>query len=368
MSEETEYLKKASAFSCPSCGSKLKYSAEHKKIACAYCGYTESVNPANDQVIEQRLDKVLESTAEVIIENFDKKVFDCESCGAKFMVEADKVNINCGFCGSTNVNLEGYEHRYIQPQGIIPFQISRHDAEQRFNKWIRQGIFHPNKLKSLAALENLHGIYLPFWTFDVHTESDWSGEAGTYYYETRRVRINGRMQTQRVRHIRWHRRSGHLKHFFDDVLVVASGGLDQRHMNRVLPFLLDEVVNFDQRLMVGWEAEIYNINVDEGAQRADNVVDYKLRSMCSSQLGGDEQRNLHIQSHKYGQTFKHIILPVWICSYKYNNEIYHFTINGQTGKVYGKKPTSYWKIAGMILLFVLFIASLYFLKESGVFQ
>ncbi len=365
MSDVT-YIENAQAFPCPSCGSKLEYSAEKKSIYCGHCGYTEDVDPSNDQVVEQNLNQALGNAPKIIAESYGKKVFDCQSCGAKFMVESDKVKVNCGFCGSKNVNVEAFDHQLIQPQGIIPFQVSRFEAERFFNKWIKQGFFHPNKLKRLAAIEDLHGIYLPFWTFDAHTESDWSGEAGTYYYETRRVRVNGQMQTQQVRHTKWNYRRGHLKHFFDDILVVASGGLEQIHMERVLPYKLEEVVNFDPRLMVGWEAEIYNLEFDQGYEVADVIIDQKIRNMCSSQLGGDTQRNLHVNSHKHGQTFKHIILPVWISSYKYQNKIYHFTINGQTGKIYGKKPISWFKVAALVLVFVLFILGVYLLRESQI--
>jgi len=128
------------------------------------------------------------------------------------------------------------------------------------------------------------------------------------------------------------------------------------------------VVNFDPRLMIGWEAEIYNLEIDDGYQQAEHIMNYKLRNMCSAQLGGDTQRNLHVQSQKSAQTFKHIILPIWLCSYHYNNKLYHFTINGQTGKVYGKKPTSWWKIAGLILLFALFVFGVWYLRESGMLQ
>ncbi len=366
--EDSGYLENTISPDCPSCGSNLAYSAEAKKIACNYCGYTEDIDHSNDKVVEKSLHDAVESAKDFIPEHVGKKVFDCGSCGAKFMVESDQIKVGCGFCGSKNVNLEAYDHQYIQPIGIIPFYISRFEAEKIFDKWINRGWFHPNKLKRLAAVEDLHGLYIPFWTYDAQTESSWRGEAGTYYYETRQVRIKGRMQTKQVRKVRWQYRNGRLSHFFDDVLVVASGGLQQRHVERILPFRLEEVVNFDARLMVGWESEIYNLEVDAGHQVADRVMDDKIRNMCSAQLGGDTQRNLHVESSKSDQTFKHIVLPLWICSYMYNNKIYHFTINGQTGKVNGKKPISVVKIAFLILLVVLFFIGVWYLRESGVFR
>lgn len=364
--QENQYLESTFALPCPSCGSQLAYSAEYKKITCAHCGYKEEIDNSKDKVVEQSLAEAVNKVPDFVPEKSGKKVFDCENCGAKFMVESDKVKVKCGFCGSAKVNLEAFDHQYIQPVGIIPFYVSRDEAEQVFSKWIRQGWFHPNKLKKLAAVEDLHGMYIPFWTYDAQTFSEWSGEAGYYYYETVTVRIDGRMQTKQVQKTRWQYRNGQLSHFFDDILVVASGGLEQRHIERVLPFRLEEVVNFDPRLIFGWESEIYSLEVDKGYQVADQIMDNKIRNMCSAQLGGDTQRNLHVSSEKQSQTFKHIILPLWLCSYTYNNKTYHFTINGQTGRVNGKKPVSWFKIVFLILVFALFIFGIWYLRESGV--
>ena len=365
---ESTFIDNSVSMPCPSCGSQLLYSAKHKKLNCEHCGYTEEIDHSNDKVVEQSLASAAKEITDFIPEEIGKKVFDCQNCGAKFMVETDKVKVKCGFCGSTNVNVEAFEHQYIKPVGIIPFYISREEAEERFTTWIKKGWFHPRKLRQMAAMEDLHGIYLPCWTYDAQTQSTWRGEAGYYYYETVRVRVNGQMQTQQVQKVRWVHRSGHLQHFFDDILVIASGGLDQKSLERILPYRLEEVVNFDPRLMLGWESEIYSLEVDEGYQRADQIMDYKIRHMCSAQLGGDTQRNLRVSSQKYEQTFKHVILPVWISAYTFNGKVYHFTINGQTGKVHGQKPLSWIKIGILVLLFILFILGVIWLRESGVLQ
>ena len=366
--EEPQYLQEAIHLPCPSCGSQLKYSAEKKKISCDHCGYLEEGNEANDKVIERNLAKAIKEKEDFIPEETNKKVFDCQNCGAKFMVEREMVKINCGFCGSTNVNLEAYQHQFIEPSGVIPFYVSREEADKIFNRWIKRGWFHPNKLKRLASVDLLHGVYIPFWTYDAHTNSSWSGQAGFHYYETEYRVVNGKRQAHQVQRTRWESRSGHLSHFFDDILVVASNGVEQRSVEKVLPFRLGEVVNFDPRLLVGWEAEVYSLEVDDGWQEADRIMDYKIRNMCSAQLGGDTQRGLHVSSEKFNQTFKLIILPIWICSYEYGSKLYHFTINGQTGKVYGQKPTSWIKIAILVLLFALFIFGVWYLRESGVLR
>jgi len=366
--QEGKKLKEVIDLPCPSCGSQLNYSAEKKKINCNHCGYLEGVNPSNDQVIEQTLSDSIEELADFVPENIDKAVYHCDNCGSHIMVEPERVKFRCGFCGSNKVNIEAYEHRYIKPVGIIPFYISLGQAKDSFNKWIRQGWFHPNKLKHAATIENLHGVYLPFWTYDADSQSTWSGEAGYHYNESVQVRVNGRMQTQHVQKIRWQYRSGTLSHFFDDILVVAANGIPQNMVERILPFQLGEVVNFDPRLMIGWEAEIYDTEVDEGYKRAEVIMDHKIRNMCSAQLGGDTQRNLHVNSSKTGKTFKHIVLPLWVCTYIYQNKVQRFLINGQTGRIYGQKPLSWVKIGFCIFLFIVFIAAIIWAREAGIFR
>jgi DNA-directed RNA polymerase subunit RPC12/RpoP len=353
---------------CPSCGGKMRYSAEKQKIACQYCGYTEEIDKANDLIVEQPLDATITMASSFVPENQGRKVFDCDNCGSKFMIEATEVAVNCTFCGSNNVNVEAFVHQYIQPSGIIPFKVAENQGLESFQKWLRQGIFHPNSLKRLAKVENLHGIYLPFFTYDANTVANWSGEAGFHYTETRKVRVNGQMQTQTVTKTRWVPKSGTLRHFFDDVLVVASNGLKQKEITAVYPFLLDEAVNYDPKLLLGWEAEVYSLTLEEGAQVSEQMMDEELRQMASRALGGDTQRRLRVVSKKFDKTYKHIILPIWLATYVYKDKVYHFVVNGQTGKISGKKPLSWLKIAFAVLLFVGFLATLYYLRETGVFM
>ncbi len=380
---EGENIENAMHLPCPSCGNQLKYNADKKQISCSHCGYGEEVNTANDKVVETSLHNDLKGVKNFSPEEVNKKVFDCQNCGAKFMVESDKMNITCGFCGSDNVNLDALKHQYIQPVGIIPFYISKEEANRKFERWIKQGTFHPNKLRRLSRVEGLHGLYIPFWTYDAKTESTWEGQAG-YFTQGHAGRMPGgrgrmgrigkvamgrsmRVGNQQVPQIRWQRKSGRLSHFFDDVLVVASGEIEQKEVNK-MPFRLDEIVNYDPKLIMGWESEIYQIELDVGYSIAERLMEHRLRNMCSAQLGGDTQRNLHVSSNKTAQTYKHIVLPFWICSYTYQNKIYRFLINGQTGRVYGQKPTSWIKIGFLILLIVLIFVGIWYLRHSGVLK
>lgn len=364
--EEEQSLERVLSLPCPSCGSKLQYSAEKKRILCLYCGHQEDINNASDNVQEQSLQIAIEQVGRYVPEQIGRKVFQCQSCGSKTSVEPGQVAFKCGFCGSKKVNEEAFEHRFIQPQGIIPFYISRQESIDRFQEWIGKGFFTPSKLKRHANIENLHGIYLPFWTYDAQTESDWQGEAGYHYYETERVYQNGEWKEVTVQKTRWVWKSGHLSFFFDDVLIVASHGYPNGQVQKIYPYRLNEVINFDPRLILGWEAEVYDIEVNEGYSIADRVMDGRIHGMCRAQLGGDTYRNLTVNTDKSAQTFKHILLPVWICSYEFNGKSFHFAVNGQTGKIDGTKPVAWIKVILLVLLALAIGGLIYYLNETGV--
>ena len=117
--------------------------------------------------------------------------------------------------------------------------------------------------------------------------------------------------------------------------------------------------------MLGWESEIYSLDVLDGYHVAEEQMDAQLRDMASDDLGGDTQRRLRVTIEKWGQTFKHVVLPVWLCSYIYNDKTYRFAVNGQTGKINGTKPTSWFKVVGLILTIVAVIAVIfYFLMKD----
>ena len=343
---------------CPTCGSKLIYNAEKQLINCDHCGFSRDYDKSNDLVCEQSLSQAENLKTKYLPKSVGKKVIDCGGCGSQLMVDESEVTIRCNFCGSEKVNEKAFDQNLIQPQGILPFKIGKKEAVQKFKDWIKKGWFHPNKLKKLAALGDVHGIYVPFWTYDAQTYTEWSGEAGFHYYETEQVYENGEYKSKQVKKTRWEWRSGTFNQFFDDILVVASKGLPETIIEKIFPYQLDEVVNHNSELMVGLESEIYSLGVKEGYKKAEDQMFEKLRARAKRDLGGDTQRGLSLNADFYDQTFKHIILPVWLCTYKYNDKTYQFAVNGQNGKINGQKPISTIKVVLLVLLIIAIITTI----------
>jgi hypothetical protein len=117
--------------------------------------------------------------------------------------------------------------------------------------------------------------------------------------------------------------------------------------------------------MVGWEAEIYSLEVKEGYNKAEDVMLGRLRGRANREICGDTQRNVSINADFYDQSFKHVILPVWLCTYQYNGKPYQFAVNGQTGKIKGQKPISAIKVALLIIIILAIIIGLVLLFSKN---
>jgi hypothetical protein len=165
-----------------------------------------------------------------------------------------------------------------------------------------------------------------------------------------------------VRHTRWQPSSGSLEHFFDDELVPASRGVPAELLRKIEPFpTTAELKPYQPGYLSGWVVEQYQIDLIAAAQHSRELMDAKLYQMCASEVPGDTHRNLHVDSDYSGQTFKHVLVPVWVLAYNYGSSTYQVVVNGYTGAMAGKHPLSWIKITFAVLavLLVILIFSLF---------
>lgn len=351
---------------CDACGSEMVYDPATQGLLCKHCGNKKDLPREADMVIERSFSETFSLGAMPTGFSVETKTFHCNNCGANTAVDPDEVSFTCPFCSSTNVNQEAHQNRVITPSGILPFVITKEKALESFKKWIGKGFFRPGKLKRLAQLEKINSIYLPFWTYDAETASHWTAEAGYHYYVTETYTDSeGKSQTRQVQKTRWQPVSGYYEHFFDDILILASQGLKQKESDRIAPYDMEAIVNYDSRYILGHESEVYQKDVQEGYKVADGIMDNKIQSEVSKRVPGDTHRNLNINTRKSGITFKHILLPIWIAAYQFRDKTYRFTVNGQTGKIAGKKPLSWTRIILTILIAAGVITALVLLLSQG---
>lgn len=353
---------------CEQCGADLRFAPGQSELKCNHCGHTQSIPDAptgHARVLGEldlarglRDDLASSDVAEV-------RSSPCPSCGALVEFTGATHATECPFCATPIVVSTGTERR-IKPQALVPFQLNETQAREAMSKWLGRLWFAPGGLVDYARKGRaLNGIYVPYWTFDAATRSRYTGERGDWYYETRNVtvQVDGKSQTrqEQVRKTRWSRASGWVSRVFDDVLVLASTSLPQRYTEALEPWDLGQLVPYKPDFLAGFTAEGYTVSLADGLERGREIMAGVIVSDVRRDIGGDEQRVGRVDTDYSAETFKHILLPVWMAAYKYNNKTYRFVVNGQTGRVQGERPWSAWKIAAAVILAALLIgAAVYF--------
>ena len=219
---------------CPECGGDLQWNAGKQSLACPYCGTIVAWNKAEPglpgEVQENDLIAGMEKhPVDQRGWGEERREVKCQSCQAISVFVGGKVAQRCEFCGSPSIIDYKEKLDVITPQYVLPFKISDGQVRETIRKWYGSHWFAPNKLKNSALTDTLHGVYLPYWTFDSHVDADWTAEAGHYYYTTETYRDGqGRTRTKQVRHTRWEDASGSLKHFFDDELIPGTTGVREK--------------------------------------------------------------------------------------------------------------------------------------------
>ncbi len=218
-------------------------------------------------------------------------------------------------------------------------------------KWYGGRWFAPNAMKARSLTDTVHGVYIPYWTFDAHVAADWTADAGHYYYVSESYTDSkGQSQTRQVRKTRWVPASGSIQHFFDDELVPASRGIDEKLLRKIEPFpTTTDLKPYDPGFLSGWVVEQYQIDLIAAAQNSRDIMERKTRDLCSAEVPGDTQRNLNVASVFSGQTFKHILVPIWLVAYTYGAKSFQVVVNGYTGTIAGRHPLSWIKISLAVL-------------------
>jgi Zn finger protein HypA/HybF involved in hydrogenase expression len=341
-------------FPCPACGAQAEWNPSKEKLVCPFCG-TESpyvVDRATGQIHEIDLVATLrELPDEQRGWHAEKRSVQCQSCRAVMVFDPTRVGQNCEFCGSPALVDYNEIKAPISPQSLLPFKVSQPQVREQIRRWYASKWLAPGKLKSRALVDTVHGVYIPYWTFDAHVICPWQAEAGHYYYTTETYRDNqGRSQTRQVRHVRWEPAAGQITHFFDDEPVPGTQGLNHDLLRRIEPFPTSDLAPYDAAMLSGFVVEHYQIVLLDAAERSQQQMRVKLEALCAAQVPGDTHRNLQIFPQYSGRTFKHILLPVWLLTYTFGATPYQVLVNGYTGKMDGTYPVSWWKVAGLVLL------------------
>ena len=349
-------------FPCPQCGARLDFDPSERGLKCPYCGYSQAiVHEADAQILERDYRDYLqrEESQGSVIEGRSTET-RCTGCGAMVLLEDNVATERCPFCGTFLEGEPEVAKAMIPTESVLPFALDLRQARERFAKWMEGLWFAPSELSKVAALGQLTGIYLPFWTYDAMTDSYYEGQRGDNYTVTTHHTVsdaNGGTRTvpRTETRIRWHWVSGEVEHFFDDVLICASNELPKYLIAKLGDWPLHEMEPFTASYLSGFRTERYAIGLQDGFDIAKTIMESEIRRLVCRDIGGDHQRIQELRTRHHAITFKHILLPVWVAVYRYHEKTYQIIINAQSGRLAGNRPWSFSKVIGWIVLALLVV-------------
>lgn len=351
-----------SRFPCPGCGAALHWDPDSGGLRCPFCGAGRKVESDPDATIEERaLDEALLAAKHDREDPRRVRRVDCRSCGAVVEVPPTEKAGRCAWCGSSRIIEEEESSPRIVPQAVLPFAVDADDAAARFRKWIRSLWFRPNALRDRSTMADLRGVLVPFWTFDASASSEWTALAGYHYY----VAVQVGKQTVMQQRTRWVPAAGRRRDMHDDVLVCAGRGLNGKLLHRILPFPLQSLRPYRPEYLAGWAAEAYAIDAREGWSTAEKRIREEQRARCAGDVPGDTHSGLSVDTVLTGRTYKHVLLPVWVASYRFRDRTWTFLVNGATGEIHGDAPFSWIKITLFVLAILAVLAGIALAVEAS---
>jgi DNA-directed RNA polymerase subunit RPC12/RpoP len=336
-------------FRCQNCGALLVWDPDQDALGCDHCGAKVPVPRAEVAIVERPLSEAGTAARGLGLET---RALRCNTCGATVALDRSATADVCVFCGSSNVLPQEANRNALRPESLIPLDVGRALVEKNFRAWMSGLWFRPDALRKVERFDAV-GVYVPYWTFDARVHSDWSADAGHYYYVTEMVptMVNGRltMRSQQVRKIRWVPAWGQRDDVYDDLLVHASRGLSEKLLAELGGFDTKALVPYRPEYLAGWRAEEYQVDLDSAWGLARERIVATQEQRCGGDVPGDTYRNLRVRNQLDDVRWKHVLLPMWSLTYRFQGKTYAVLIHGQNGRVHGDAPLSWVKI--LLLIF-----------------
>jgi predicted RNA-binding Zn-ribbon protein involved in translation (DUF1610 family) len=309
----------ADRFMCPQCGAKMVFAPDGVSLICEHCARNQTLQ-SKDEAEEQDF-LIAMATARGHSKPVAVQVFHCQGCGAEFILPPDVISVTCAYCDSPYVVRLEDSRELLQAEGIIPQAFDQKQAARLLVDWVEQ-----NGIKPQGKVAPPRGIYLPIWTFDIGGAIAYRGDR----YETE---DGFRQRIQKVVHV-----NDEYPVYLNDLPVPASRKISG-HLAHLLPtFELSATRPYDPRYLANWAAEVYDIPM------ADASLDARSRAytQLKRNLPGDIASLFNLKTSSASLTiesFKLVLLPVWLTKIPFNNKELLVLINGQNGVVHGDTPS-----------------------------
>lgn len=336
-------------YKCPCCGAGLKFDSEAQQMSCEYCETqfsVETVKQYNEALESEQEEKFGWDDYDAQSGNGDWQEgeadglqgYICPSCGGEIVGDATTAATRCPYCDNPAV-LPNQVSGMFRPDYVIPFKKTKEDAMKAYKDNCKGRWLLPGDFLAEQRVQEITGIYVPFWLFDCDTSANvsydatkvktWS-DSNYRYTKTDHYMVN---------------RAGNLS--FNRVPVDGSSKMDDTYMEAIEPFHYEDMVDFDTAYLSGFLADKYDVDAEENKPRANERIKTSTESMLKDTVTGyttvtAKSSNIHFENGKVS----YALLPVWVLNTKYKDKLYAFAMNGQTGKLIGELPVSRKKFWG----------------------
>lgn len=370
---------------CPNCAAPLLFNPSNGMLDCKMCGCSfrpEDVNAAEmqQQSVEEQYELIgldgvenaqnadnqsVKTEAELqgeklygdpnSEENFyDSSIFICNQCGAEIAVNTTEASTACIYCGCPNIVFDRVS-RMRKPTYIIPFSVTKEEAEDKVRNIVRKGFFIPKEIKNFSA-DCVRGIYIPYWLTDLNMDL--------------KIEVKGRVGSGKSSHTEYFLRSGECE--FHKLTNDASITLADMSSAKLEPYFFDDLKSFDKNYLSGFYSDAADVEKVDGERLA---VEKALNLMQENLLESVNANRKEIIGRDMKRTVNNVesaMLPAWFVTFSYKGKPHTILVNGQTGKVSGGVPWNKklfaWIFAAFCLSFLTVFTALTSLWVPYLFQ
>ena len=317
-------------FKCPDCGADMTFDAQEGVLMCASCGHKEQ---ADELKQEPKYREVEDSTEASTYGSESKELqYQCQSCGAVIITEPNTTATSCSFCGSPVVlgdKLSGA----LSPKYVVPFKISKQNAEETFKNWSKKLKLAPADFKADMKVKSLTGMYVPFWLYDLLGQ----GEAKLNATKSSTHR-EGEYEVTETKHYEIYRQ---VDLTYNKVPADASKKMPDTLMNKLEPYEYNDLKKFDTPYLAGYVSERYDRDYKEEFPRVEKRAESYMDNYIRDTVKGYDTVSFSKRNYQVRQTdASYTLFPVWMAYSMHNSEEHSFFMNGQTGKIVGDTPVS----------------------------
>ena len=346
-------------YKCPACGGAMEFDSKSQKMKCPYCDSEMSVEEFQQMQQGKEAGKAADQQETAAGqqgpagggsweaagdgqwregETDGMRVYACQSCGGEIVAEESTGAMTCPYCGN-RVVMKGQFSGDMRPDYIIPFKLDKKDAKEAYHRHLQGKAFLLAVFKSENHIDEIKGVYVPFWLFDADVQA-------SIDYKAERVEVWESGDTEYTQHEYFvAQRAGNIS--FQRIPSDGSRKMDDTLMEAIEPYRFEDAVPFQPAYLAGYVADRYDVDMESCMQRARERICQSTEISFKNTVEGyhtviPAQSNISILNARYS----YVLYPVWMLNTTWNGEKYTFAMNGQTGRMVGDLPAdkgAFWK-------------------------